>query len=98
MESLARKMAELIFQVNGRVYGYGSGALAIYPTNGDTDDWIYGTFGTPSFTVELPPELFIQGGFFTSQEMIQSAFDEMCPAILYFTGTLIDKFYGSVSE
>jgi carboxypeptidase T len=98
MESIAKHMAELIFQVNGRVYQYGAGAIAIYPTNGDTDDWIYATFGTPSFTVELPPELFIQGGFFTSQEMIQSAFNEMCPAMLYFTNTLVDKFYEMVSE
>ena len=64
MEQIACRMAELIFQVSGRVYQYGQGATAIYPTNGDTDDWIYGIFGTPSFTVELPPELFIQSSQF----------------------------------
>lgn len=98
MESIARGMADLILQVSGRVYRYGSGAQALYPTNGDTDDWIYWTFGTPSFTVELPPELFIQGGFITTQEMIQSVFQEMRPAMLYFANTLIDKFYGTNSE
>ncbi|MCK4942331.1 MAG: zinc carboxypeptidase [Candidatus Aminicenantes bacterium] len=92
MEEIARRMAELIFQVNGRVYQYGPGAIAIYPTNGDTDDWIYGTFGSPSFTVELPPELFIQGGFFTSQQMIDSAFSEILPAMLYFCQYTIDKY------
>ena len=89
MEAIARRMAELIFEVNGRVYLYGAGALAIYPTNGDTDDWIYGTFGTPSYTVELPPEFYIDGGFFTSQEMIDSAFSEMLPAMLYFCTHII---------
>ena len=89
MESIARRMAELIFEVNGRTYRYGAGAVAIYPTNGDTDDWIYGTFGAPSFTVELPPELYIDGGFFTSQEMIDSAFREMLPAMLYFCARII---------
>ena len=97
MESLARHMADLIFQVNGRVYQYGAGAMTIYSTNGDTDDWIYSTFETPSFTVELPPELFIQGGFFTSQEMIQSVFNELRPAIIYFSNTLIDKYYNDGS-
>ena len=91
MEEIARRMAELIFQVNGRVYQYGPGAIAIYPTNGDTDDWIYGIFGSPSFTIELPPELFIQGGFFTSQQMIDSAFSEMLPAMLYFCQYTIDN-------
>lgn len=89
MEAIARRMAELIFEVNGRIYLYGAGAVAIYPTNGDTDDWIYGTFGSPSYTVELPPELYIEGGFFTSQEMIDSVFSEMLPAMLYFCNHIV---------
>jgi murein tripeptide amidase MpaA len=98
METIARNMAELIYRVNGRTYLYGAGALAIYFTNGDTDDWIYGTFGTPSFTIELPPELFVQGGFFTSQEMINSAFSEMLPAMLYFCSHIIQTHPAGIKE
>ncbi len=90
MEKIAREMSELIFQVNGRVYTYGAGAVAIYPTNGDTDDWIYGTFGAFSFTVELPYLYFYEGGFITSEEEIQISFAEHLPAMLYFVNYFVD--------
>lgn len=94
MREIARNMSDRIYRVNGRTYTFGPGSTTIYPTNGDADDWIYGTFGVPSFTIELPPELFIQGGFFTPAELIQSAFDEMCPAMLYFLEYFIGKAEG----
>lgn len=84
MENLAREMSDRIFNVNGNVYQYGPGAVTIYPTNGDTDDWVYGNFGAFAFTIELPPAEIYQGGFFTSQEEITSVFNENLPAMLYF--------------
>jgi hypothetical protein len=57
--------------------------------NGSTIDWVYGTFQVPAFTIELPPEYFALGGFFTSEEMIQSTFSENLPAILYFIETVV---------
>jgi carboxypeptidase T len=56
----------------------------LYLTNGDTTDWVYGTFGTPAFTIELPPDEMVFGGFFTSIELIDSVFRENLPALLYF--------------
>jgi carboxypeptidase T len=88
--NLAREMSDRIFQVNGRLYTYGLDPLG-YPANGGTSDWIYGIFRTPSFTIELPPEYSVLGGFFTSEEMIQSAFRENLPAMLYFINYFIPE-------
>jgi murein tripeptide amidase MpaA len=92
MFSMARKMNDLIKAVHGRSYEFGSGATAIYPTNGDSDDWVYGTFGTPSFTIELPPVEFDEGHFFTSEEEIVRTVAEMLPAMLYFAEYTRDHF------
>ena len=81
---LAAAMSDLIYQTSGRVYTYGPGATTIYPTNGDTDDWIYGTFAAPAFTIELPPESFLDGGFITDEDIIASVVAEMRPAMLHF--------------
>jgi murein tripeptide amidase MpaA len=83
MNRIAKEMSQRIFQVNGRIYTYGA-AEVLYLTNGDTVDWVYGTFAAPAFTVELPPEEMISGGFFTPEELIDSAFSENLPAMLYF--------------
>lgn len=88
MNEIAGEMADRIYQVNGRVYNYGS-SEALYLTNGGTIDWIYGTFGAPAFTIELPPEYMVFGGFFTPEEMIDSAFNENLPALLYFVNYFI---------
>ena len=90
MNAIAAEMSDLIYQVSGRVYQYGS-AEVLYLTNGDLLDWVYGTFGTPAFTVELPPEYLVLGGFFTSIEMIESAFNENLPSMLYFVNYFISK-------
>jgi len=88
MAQIAEEMSNRIFQVNGRLYTFGLDPLG-YPTNGGTNDWIYGTFRTPSFTIELPPQYAVFGGFFTSEEMIDSAFSENLPAMLYFVNYFI---------
>lgn len=37
------------------VYTVGVSSITIYPTSGDTTDWVYGALGVPlSFTIELP--------------------------------------------
>jgi carboxypeptidase T len=83
MDQIAAAISNLIYQVNGRIYMYGAADI-LYLTNGDTTDWVYGIFGTPAFTIELPPEEMIFGGFFTSLELIDSTFRENLPALLYF--------------
>ncbi len=91
MSQIAAEMSEQILQVNGRTYQYGPGAATIYPTNGDLDDWVYGTFAVPAFTIELPPSEFFAGGFFTSQEEIDLAFAENLPALLYFVNYFVSN-------
>lgn len=93
MKEIAGEMADRIYQVNGRIYSYGS-SEALYLTNGGTNDWIYGTFGVPAFTIELPPEYMVLGGFFTAEEMINSAFNENLPALLYFVNYFITESGG----
>lgn len=88
MDQIAAEMSNLIFQVSGRIYMYGASDI-LYLTNGDTTDWVYGTFGTPAFTIELPPDNVLLGGFFTSLELIDSAFRENLPALLYFVNYFV---------
>jgi len=88
MNQIAAQMSNLVYQVNGRIYTYGAAEM-LYLTNGDTTDWVYGTFGTPAFTIELPPDEIVFGGFFTSLELIDSAFRENLPALLYFVNYFI---------
>lgn len=85
MYNIAGQIARRIFMVSGKVYTYGSMVTALYLSNGDFTDWVYGTFGGLAFTIELSPEYMHEGGFFTSEQMIASAFADNLPALLYFT-------------
>jgi murein tripeptide amidase MpaA len=89
MQTIAKNMADLIKQVNGRQYIYGNGADALYTTNGDTVDYVYGTYKVPAYTIELPPVEFISGGFIISEDEINSVFNENLPALLYFVNYFI---------
>ncbi|UCH94232.1 MAG: zinc carboxypeptidase [Candidatus Aminicenantes bacterium] len=94
MHEIAREMSERIFQVNGRIYLYGTGPELLYHTNGDHDDWVYGTFAAPSYTIELPAPDYLSGGFFVSEEEIDLSFNENLPAMLYFVDYFINKNEG----
>lgn len=87
-ESIAKGMSDRMLAVNGNLYEYGNNDI-LYNTNGDTVDWIYGTFGVPAFTIELPPDEYINGGFMTTEEMIQTAFSENLAALLYFVNYFV---------
>jgi len=90
MDQIAAEMSSRMFPVNGRLYEFGASDI-LYLTNGDTLDWVYGTFGTPAYTIELPPEEMLSGGFFTSLELIDSAFRENLPALLYFVNYFVSE-------
>ncbi len=87
MREIAMEMSFRISRVNGRQYTCGS-ADTLYLTNGDTTDWVYGTFGVPAFTIELPPENFESGGFITPEELITPVLYENIPALVYFINRL----------
>ena len=95
MREIAAGMSSRMFPVNGRLYEFGATDM-LYLVNGSTTDWVYGTFGTPAYTIELPPEEMILGGFFTSLELIDSAFRENLPALLYFVNYFVTE--GNQSE
>ena len=88
---MAAEMSSRMQAVNGRVYSYGRAGDSLYLTNGDATDWSYGVYGIPSFTIELPPIDRIHGGFFNSEEDIQSIFAENLPAALYLIDWTIQQ-------
>jgi len=83
LSGIAHEMSNRMRPANNRVYLYGNAGDSLYLTNGDTTDWAYGTFGIPSFTIELPPVDEIHGGFFNSEQDIQSIFIENLPGALF---------------
>lgn len=88
LHAIAQEMSDRMYAVNGNRYDTG-GSEILYLVNGDTNDWIYGTFGAPSYTVELPPLEFTQGGFITPDSIIEPTVSENLPAMLYFANYFI---------
>jgi len=88
LQTIAAEMSNLIYHVNGRSYTYGA-ATTLYITNGDTSDWVYGTFRAPAFTIELPPIEYENGGFFAPETLIDLTFNENLPALLYFVNYFV---------
>jgi len=81
----------LISQVNGRIYQTARSSSA-YLTNGDFIDWVYGLFDIPALTIELPPVDLTAGGFFNSEQDIQSIAAENLPAALYLLDWAISTY------
>ena len=76
---LAERMQQLIHGVHGSTYRPQQSSQ-LYPTAGDTTDWTYGEYGIPSFTIELRPDSWDNGGFTLPPEQIQPTFEENLPA------------------
>ncbi|MBD2101954.1 M14 family zinc carboxypeptidase [Leptolyngbya sp. FACHB-261] len=53
-------------------------SIGLYPTDGTTDDWAYGTFGVPSYTWELGTDFFEPSEYFE-----ESIAPQIIPALLY---------------
>ena len=83
LEEIAAEMSGRMEAVNGNIYGYGQAGESLYLTNGDTTDWTFGTYGIPSYTIELPPVDVLHGGFFNPEQEINSIFEDNLPAALY---------------
>jgi carboxypeptidase T len=80
---LAQRMADLIKGVHGEVYTPEQSS-SLYPTAGDTTDWTYGTYGIPSYTIELRPSAVADGGFILPADQIQPTWEENRDAALEF--------------
>jgi carboxypeptidase T len=90
LSGLGADMQQLIKGVHGRTYT-AQQASALYPTAGDTVDWVYGEYGVPSFTVELRPATAMDGGFILPASQITPAFEENRPAAHAFIQHVLDR-------
>ncbi|BCH28626.1 carboxypeptidase [Mesorhizobium sp. L-8-10] len=88
MVGMAQEMQTLIQEVHGKVY-VPQQSSELYPTAGDTTDWTYGTYGIPSFTVELRPRTFQEGGFILPPDQILPTWEENRPAAFRFIEQLL---------
>lgn len=89
MVDLATAMQSLIRGVHGVVYTPQQSS-ELYPTAGDTTDWTYGIYGIPSFTIELRPRTFEEGGFILPASQIQLTWEENRPAAFRFIGQFVE--------
>ena len=90
MREQAQEMQRLIRGVHGRTYT-AQQASELYPTAGDTTDWVYGEYDVPSFTVELRPATALEGGFILPADQIEPCWEENRPAALAFLGHVLDR-------
>ena len=88
MVGMAQEMQTLIQGVHGKIY-VPQPSSELYPTAGDTTDWTYGTYGIPSFTIELRPRTFQEGGFILPPDQIQATWEENRPAAFRFVEQLL---------
>ena len=88
MVAMAGEMQTLIEGVHGKVY-VPQQSSQLYPTAGDTTDWTYGTYGIPSFTIELRPRTFQEGGFILPPDQILPTWEENRPAAFRFIEQLL---------
>ena len=88
MVGMAGEMQTLIQGVHGKIY-VPQQSSELYPTAGDTTDWTYGTYGIPSFTVELRPRTFQEGGFILPPDQILPTWEENRPAAFRFIEQLL---------
>jgi murein tripeptide amidase MpaA len=91
---IGSNMSLLMEQVNGRLYEAKRAGAGFYLTNGDTTDWSFGEYGIPSYTIELPPNSRITGGFFNHESDIQPIFFENLPAALYLIEWCVQDYPG----
>ncbi len=89
MVDLATAMQSLIRGVHGVVYTPQQSS-ELYPTAGDTTDWTYGIYGIPSFTIELRPRTFEEGGFILPASQIQPTWEENRPAAFRFIEQFVE--------
>lgn len=88
MVGMAEEMQTLMQGVHGKVY-VPQQSSQLYPTAGDTTDWTYGTYGIPSFTIELRPRTFQEGGFILPPGQILPTWEENRPAVFRFIEQLL---------
>ncbi|MBD3884146.1 hypothetical protein IFO70_20575 [Phormidium tenue FACHB-886] len=77
LRNLGLKFGYFTERTDGEAYDVQQ-SIGLYPTSGTTDDWVYDTFGTAAYTLELGNEFFEQSDYF--EETIDP---EIIPTLLY---------------
>ena len=90
MRGLTEEMERLIRSVHGETYT-AQQASDLYPTAGDTTDWVYGEYDAPAFTVELRPATALEGGFILPADQIEPCWEENRPAALEFLRHVLER-------
>ena len=97
LSDLARGMADRIHAVHGKTYTPEQSS-ELYPTAGDTTDWTYGTYGIPSFTIELRPQSIEEGGFILPPGQIKPTYEENRPAAFLLIEQLLQPTMQAAAE
>jgi len=88
---LSDQMAQLIEAFRGSYYAPGH-VEPLYLSNGEFTDWAYGEYESIAFTIELPPDEFLLGGFVNPDAEILPIFQENLPAALFLIQWSIDNY------
>ncbi len=71
-------------------------SVMLYPAAGDSDDWLYGEFGTLAFTVEAGPSSL---GFHPSWAVVEAYLPEQYEGFLSFAQEICSRhIYGHISD
>lgn len=93
MRAIARRLSQLVYGVHGKDYVPGQSSYTIYRTNGDFNDFAYGTHGVMGFTPEVRPATSAQGGFLLPEDQILACAEENMAAALW----LMDNVAGAIT-
>jgi hypothetical protein len=83
LRALARGYSTRVLDSHGELYIPGQSSYTIYLTNGDFDDYAYGAHGVLSFTPEVRPDSFAEGGFMLPEDQILEACEENMAGALW---------------
>jgi hypothetical protein len=77
LRDLGLKFGYFTERTDGEAYDVQQ-AIGLYPTTGTTDDWVYQTFGSAAYTLELGTEFFQSSDYFE-----ETIVPEILPTFLY---------------
>ncbi len=90
LRAMGHKYSDLVYDHSGFSYTPGQSSYTIYLTSGAFDDYAYGAQGALSFTPELRPASFLDGGFALPEDQILPTLEENFEAALWLMTTVAD--------
>jgi hypothetical protein len=77
LRQLGLKFGYFTQKVDGEAYDVQQ-SIGLYPTSGTTDDWVYQTFGSAAYTIEIGTDFFQDSDYFE-----KNVVPKILPAYLY---------------